>query len=132
MTREVKSLTMYEILTPSRRDRKFLDLALRVAELSTCRKRHGCVLVKSGSVLALGVNRMRNDPAVIESDVPGGRGTIYSYHAEAQAMSKAAQTKGATLYIARLNASGAAYSRCCSRCLTLAMQNNIKAICYTV
>jgi hypothetical protein len=45
----------------SRRERSFLRLAVRLAESSEVEPfKHGCVVVSSGSVLGLGINKDRN------------------------------------------------------------------------
>lgn len=116
---------------PSRRDARYLDLALRVAESSDCTQRHGCVVVKGGRVMAVGHNKVRNNPAFVESDNEEGRGTIFSVHAEIDALSRVADPKGAVIYIARAGKQGPALSRPCDNCTTELIKAGVKAVCYT-
>lgn len=116
---------------PSRRDSSFLDLALKLAESSDCSQKHGAVIVKSGRVMAMGVNKFRNDPAFVPSDTTRGRGTIFSVHAEVDALSRMADARGAVMYIARAGKSGPALSRPCDYCTEHLINAGIKAVSYT-
>jgi deoxycytidylate deaminase len=121
-----------EILNHSRRDRNYLDLALKLAATSDCTQQHGAVVVRSGRVLALGVNKDRNDPSVVPSDTgSSARGTIFSYHAEADALKRVRSPQGAVVYVARLGKTGPAYSRPCDGCAKLMRDLGIKAVYYT-
>lgn len=115
----------------SRRDRSFLDLALKIAETSDCNSKHGAVIVKGGRVMSVGVNKFRNDPAFVPSDVKNGRGTIFSIHAEEFALSRAGDVKGAVMYIARLSKRGPAFSRPCNHCAKKLIKAGIKTVVYT-
>lgn len=116
----------------SRRDRSFLDLALRVAESSDCKQKHGAVVVKGGRVMAIGLNKMRNDPAVVESDRPGHKGTIFAVHAEIDALSRVSDPRGAVVYVARAGKSGEALSRPCDNCAIALIKAGVKSVCYTI
>jgi len=116
---------------PSRRDKSFLDLALRVAESSDCKQQHGAVVVKGGRVMAVGVNKFRNDPAFVPSDTGNRRGTIFSVHAEVSALSRVANPRGCTIYIARVSNGASAFSRPCDNCVISLMRAGVKSICYT-
>ena len=97
----------------SKKDRSFLALAVKIAEQSSCDTRHGAVIVKGGSVLAVGWNKNKNHPTVF------GEGSILcaSVHAEMDALSKVSDAKGATMYIARLNKRGVPMmSKPCESC----------------
>lgn len=120
-----------ERLMPSRRDKGYLDLALRVAQASDCSQKHGAVVVKGGRVLAVGVNKFRNNPAFVESDNATGRGTIFSVHAEVDSLSRVADARGAVMYIARAGKSGPALSRPCENCTEELIAAGIKAVSYT-
>jgi len=116
----------------SRRDKRFLDLALRAAAASDCKVQHGAVVVKGGRVLSIGINKYRNDPAFVPSDRAEGRGTIFSVHAECDALSRVSNAKGATVYIARIGKNGSALSRPCDNCTIELARVGVKAVCYTI
>ena len=122
-----------EILAPSRRDRNYLDLAFKIALTSDCRQKHGAVLVKGGRVIGFGVNKTRNSPEYVVSDTgPDVRGTIFSVHAEIDALSRVQNAKGSILYIARCSRMGCpAYSRPCDACTKVLIRAGIKAVVYT-
>lgn len=113
----------------SNRDRARLDQAMRVAETSTCRKRHGAVVVRGGSVLSVGVNRYRTDKDY--NFIPPGD---ISYHAEEAALrALGGSAKGGTIYVARLSAgSKPAMSKPCDNCMKLIKDAGIKKIVYTI
>jgi deoxycytidylate deaminase len=122
-----------EILIPSRRDRNYLDLAFKIALTSDCRQKHGAVLVKGGRVLGFGVNKQRNDPEFVISDTgPDVRGTVFSVHAEIDALSRVKNPRGAVLYVARCSRIGCpAFSRPCDACTRTLIRAGIKAVVYT-
>jgi deoxycytidylate deaminase len=105
---------------------------MKVAESSDCSHRHGAVVVKSGRVLSVGTNRFRNDPEFVESDVIDGRGTIFSVHAEVNALSRVKDARGATIYVARVGGNGEPrLSAPCSFCRIRIKDRGINTIVYT-
>jgi deoxycytidylate deaminase len=94
---------------------------------------HGSVIVKSGRVMAVGVNKARNNPTYVASDTgPGFRGTIFSVHSEIDALSRVTDARGAILYVARVSKLGQpAFSRPCIECTKSLIKAGIKAIHYT-
>lgn len=122
-----------EILTHSRTNRKYLDLALKLAAASDCEQKHGTVIVKGGRVLAVGINKDRNDPTVVVSDTgPDARGTIFSVHAEIDALKRVKDARGAVVYVARQSKTGTeAFSRPCDGCVKALMDAGVKAVAYT-
>lgn len=104
---------------------------MKVAELSTCRQRHGAVVVKGGRVLALGLNSMRNDPKSAE---PCETKLEYlSEHAELAALRRVKNPEGITLYVSRISRDGKpALSRPCQNCAEALRLAKVKAVCYTV
>lgn len=82
----------------SQRDRRFLRKAVDIAHSSTQKKKHGAVVVKSGSVLSVGVNTFRNNPNNVCK--PKEEASI---HAEVAALKSAPSTTGVTVYVARTN-----------------------------
>lgn len=111
----------------SKRDRRWLAVASRIAMESNERTRHGCIIVKSGAVQSKGVNTYRNQPGIIE-DV-----NALSVHAEINAIRRSGNLDGAVAYIARVNNHGAPrQSRPCPDCLKALKTAGVKRIVYTV
>ena len=112
----------------SKQQRNFLNLASRIAETSSVDKRHGAVVVKAGRVLAVGVNKWRNQ-ALVNPDSYAPHLTV---HAEVDALSRLSDAKGATLYISRLDKFGREqYSKPCPRCEKAIIESGVKAVIYT-
>lgn len=96
----------------SQRDLRWLQRAAKAAELADGRWRVGCVLVRSGRVLAAAANSVRNDPSVCAS-MPW----LSSEHAEMAALRLAGDAFGATAYVARIGADGSwRHAQPCLRC----------------
>jgi deoxycytidylate deaminase len=114
----------------SKKDLSFLSVARAFATESDLRKKHGAVVVRGGSVVGVGRNKHRNDPAYLPEDVVREH---TSYHAEEIAIRQAGEnTKGATIYIARVNNQGEdRNSRPCLPCSLLIKEAQIKKIVYT-
>ena len=88
----------------SKKDLSWLSVARAFAEESELRKKHGAIVVRGGSVVGTGYNKHRNDPAYLPEDVVREH---TSYHAEEIAIRQAGEnTKGATIYVARVNNNG--------------------------
>lgn len=117
-----------EIFKHSRRNKKFLNLALKAAAASDCNHKHGCVVTKGGRVMAIGINKWRNEMLSIEEDK---RNQVLSVCAEYDALSRVDDARGAIVYIARAAKSGPANSRPCSRCQKLLIERGVKAVIYT-
>lgn len=109
----------------SRKHKQFLNLACKVAETSDCNNRHGAVIVKGGRVLAVGVNKFRNHPQFVK------RFDCCSVHAEIDAIRRAGECVGATIYVARVTSRGPALSRPCNVCYAGICKAGIKEIIYT-
>lgn len=113
----------------SKRDRSYLSLALNAAQSSECRMKHGAVVVKGGRVISIGINKNRNHPTIVSSEHIKD---YCSVHAEADALRKIRDAKGATLYVARANKRGQErLSRPCNRCYKLIVNAGINKIVYT-
>lgn len=85
-------------------------MALGVATTSTCRFKHGAVVVKHGRVLGSSPNKMKNSPKYVDW-------RHSSIHAEIAALKKAGWPKRATVYVARVNNLGEArLSKPCANC----------------
>lgn len=91
--------------------RDYLALASRVASLSTCNHRHGCVIVRGRHILGLGFNKSKTHP----------RSRSRSIHAELAAILNArTDISGATVYVARVNRRGQPrLSAPCAHCRAL-------------
>lgn len=117
----------------SEADRKHLRQAMNLALMSECnpRTRHGCVIVKSGNPIAVGINSIRNDPRQFSFQFDDK--SAISVHAEEACLRALGwRADGCTAYVARLNASGlSSMSRPCPRCMDALIQAGVKKICYT-
>ena len=114
----------------SKRDRKYLNLACRLAEQSSANKRHGCVIVKGGRVISTAYNAYINKPHFVSPE----HMDRCSVHAEVAALRKVkGSTKGATIYVARLNNRGEErYSAPCEDCSSVLDERGIRKVVYTV
>ena len=91
--------------------------------------KHGAVIVKGGRVIATGVNKERNHPLIVSSEHIK---THCSVHAEVDALKKAGDVRGATMYVARVNKTGQERnSRPCKYCYANIKKSGIKKIVYT-
>lgn len=130
--------TMINLKPLSRSQRRWLDLAVRSAESSECEQQHGAIIVKSGSPLAIGVNKWRNRDTMIDSNHKNDTSnnvSIYneiSIHAEMDALSRVKNPRGATIYIARVNAHGdERMSAPCYDCAEALRSAGIHKVVYT-
>lgn len=126
----VAEVTVYNKML-SRRQRRLLNFASRIAVGSEVQHRHGAVIVKGGSIISTGVNKWRSktpNPPVNEGYNPD-----LSYHAEIDAINHAnTDLNGATIYVARINKHGEErLSRPCSRCASAIKEAGIKKVVYT-
>lgn len=91
--------------------------------------KHGAVIAKSGRVLSTGVNKDRNHPTIVSNEHIKSHCSV---HAEIDALKKATNVRGATIYIARVNKKGQPrMSRPCDSCYSEIIRNGIKKIVYT-
>lgn len=117
----------------SNSQRSFLNLAMRAAESSDCQQRHGAIVVRGGSVLAIGVNKWRNDITMAGLLHDQGRSTDISIHAEIDALSRVSNPRGATIYVARVNRTGKArLSKPCVNCAKALKKAGVSKIVYTL
>lgn len=115
----------------SKTDRTRLLRAMKAAELSEERQRHGAVIYKGGSLISVGTNIVANDPFFV------GEETINpKHHAEAMAIracSKDADLSNAVIYVARINKKGEpAMSKPCLTCQEAIKVAKIKRVVYTL
>jgi len=106
----------------SKKNRRFLDMALGVALTSKCRFKHGAVVVKHGRVLSASPNVMKNNPKYVNPK-------YCSIHAEVRALRIARFPKRATVFVARVNNLGEArLSKPCAGCQSLIDELNCKVV----
>lgn len=115
----------------SRKQKSMLSLAVKVSATSELAQQHGAVVVKNGRVLALGVNKQKN--ADINTPFAVNAPEYFTVHAEVDAINRAANTQGATIYIARINKQGEErYSRPCDNCAEVIRKAGIRTVIYTL
>lgn len=118
----------------SNKQKKFLNLAAKIAETSELSQQHGAVIVKSGRVISVGVNKWRNK-AFIENEhnTPSPYSNMLSYHAEIDALNRAGTNlNGAVIYVARINTEKEhKFSRPCNNCMEAIYAAGVKKIVYT-
>ncbi len=106
-----------------------MDLAVQTAESSVARQRHGCVVVRNGNILSFGWNVDINHPAQMSPEHIKARASL---HAEMRALSTVANTKGVTLYVARINRKGKPLmSKPCVRCQDALQSYGVKRVMHT-
>jgi tRNA(Arg) A34 adenosine deaminase TadA len=111
-----------------KRHENLIRRAVRTAQQSTYRWKHGAVVAKGNKVLGFAPNKFRNAPAVDEHNV--------SDHAERATLRELLKVRddlrGCTIYIARINKSGSTMiSRPCPDCMSAIIAAGIKEIVYT-
>jgi deoxycytidylate deaminase len=91
------------------------------------KQKHGCVVVRGGSILSVGTNKFKNHPAYVhEFDK-------CSVHAEIDALSRVSDARGADIYVARINRAGVErLSRPCVPCYKRLHNLGIRKIVFTI
>ena len=109
-----------------------INRAYDAARLSTCRAKHGAILLQGSRVLAVGVNTNRNDPAYLEQRKPDKPSGI-SLHAEVAATRIHNDVPNTTLIVVRVMASGLlGDSKPCPECLDhIIFNTNIREVIYS-
>jgi tRNA(Arg) A34 adenosine deaminase TadA len=115
-------------LLPMKRHENLIRRAVRVAESSTYRWKHGAVVAKGNKVLGFAPNKFRNAPLVDEHNV--------SEHAERATLRELLKCRddlrGCTIYIARIAKAGnTTISRPCTDCMAAIISAGIKEVVYT-
>lgn len=113
-----------------KRHTDMLGKATDLAKLSSSKFRHGAIIVKSGRVLAVGINRDTNHPDIVTDPLTGS-----SIHAEVAALKacKKSDLKGATIYIARVGKMGQqAMSKPCINCQKALIEAGIDRVYFTI
>jgi deoxycytidylate deaminase len=103
---------------------RFIRLAANIALKSLMEFKHGAVLVKGGRVISTGYNTPRT--CINGKDIP-------SLHAEIAVLQDRSitATKGADLFIVRLNTFGMGNSKPCLQCLETLKAFGVKRVFYT-
>lgn len=114
----------------SKSEQAFLSVARYFAAKSKANKKHGAVLVRSGSVIGRGYNKDTNNPMFVS---PEHIKTHCSRHAEIEAIRNANwNVDGAILYVARVNGQGQdRNSKPCKYCELVINETKIKKVIYT-
>lgn len=107
-----------------------MSRAIAQAGISDCKKKHGAVIYKGGSLISVGINVIKNDPLIV------GVATITpNTHAETMAIRACgpyADLSNAVLFVARVNQFGNPLnSMPCSTCQEAIENAGIKRVIYT-
>jgi len=102
--------------------------------MSECKQRHGCLIYKSNSLIASGINSSRVHNAYHKNytEKPA------TFHAEERAIRNAqalvgSDLSGMVLYVARSYKNGKpAMSKPCDKCDSLIRESGIKKVIYTI
>jgi len=106
------------------RDQKWLKRAAKAASQVEGKWRVGCVIVKSGRVLAVAANSRKNDPSVCVD-----RFWCSSDHAETAALRMVSDPYGATAYVARIGRDGSPrHAQPCVRCQEMLDKYQVRAV----
>ena len=114
----------------SKTDKSRLKRAMKLAKISTCKQKHGAIIIKGGSVLSVGINRNKNNPTFV-----GEATKNWSVHAEAAAIKACAgaDLRNAIIYVARINkAHEPMMSKPCQKCEKLIREAGIRKVVYTI
>ncbi len=106
----------------SKKDKKFLQMAMGVAALSESRFKHGALVVRHSHILGASPNIPKNNPRYcpVES---------CSIHAERAALRKAGYPQRAIIYVARINSKGERrLSKPCESCAKLIEELKCKVV----
>jgi deoxycytidylate deaminase len=117
----------------SRQEQRYLALAANLARSSEVpRYKHGAIIVKGGRIVSTGINKIRNHPTVFGSSPKLLIKSEAHIHAEADAIRKVSELKGAKIYVARVNRSGQVrFSRPCDMCYRAIVKSGIRKVCHT-
>lgn len=109
---------------------KFLNLAIKLAQTNEYYPKWpmASILVKGGSVQAVGFNKLKNSPLRSTSVCVG-----ISTHAEIDSIRRIKEIKGMTLYLARINKNlKPALAKPCINCQKMLSLREIKQVIFTI
>lgn len=111
----------------SKSQRRKLDIAVKLSELSECKQRHGCAVFRGNRLLSVGFNKSHTNNKWLE-----GHELPHTTHAEVDACKKVEDLTGCTIYVARIFRNGSeALSRPCNACAKYLIDRGAKAVVYT-
>lgn len=116
---------------PTGRHARFLKRAYELAKESSCRHKHGAVVVRNGNILAMGNNIHRELNAADAADTEFFKKHA-SIHAEVAAVRQVANPQGCTVYVARVMADGSpGLSKPCHRCAKYLEEMGVRRVVWT-
>ena len=105
-------------------DSKFIKLAEKIANTSSCKYKHGAVLVRGKEIISIGVNRSIGFDKILTQF-----GFAYTLHAELDVIRKTYSIpSNSTLYVARKKFK---MSKPCDKCLSIINNTNIVRIVFS-
>lgn len=114
----------------SNTDKSRILRAMKAAELSEEKQKHGAVIYKGGSLISVGINAIDNDPLFVGVDAINPK-----THAEAMAIRACnpdVDLSNAIIYVARVNNNGdPVLSKPCATCQKAIEDAKIKRVVYT-
>lgn len=117
----------------SNKDKHYIMQAMNLAKMSECTKRtrHGCIIVKSGNPIAVGINCIRNDPKQFAFSFADTSGiSVHAEEACLKAISNRAE--GCTAYVVRVKSDDSmTMSRPCRRCMSKLKAAGVDKIYYS-
>lgn len=113
----------------SNRQRRWLNMATKIAHKSRERQRHGAVVVKNGNIVSVGHNKMVNHPNILGEFTKNKA----SLHAEVAALRNVKNPQGCTIFVSRVMKSGeVGLSKPCPECQEYIDSVGVKKVIYTV
>lgn len=113
---------------------KYFQIAAKIAGMSKCNHRLGAVLVRGGSVLGVGVNKLKTDPLIDRLSKRWIGHPVRGLHAEMDCVSELSleQTKNTTLYVVRVLKRGLGLAKPCRMCQAYLTGCGVKRVKYSV
>jgi len=97
-----------------------------MCQASKCRQQHAAVVVRKGKIVSISVNYDKNNPKTVSCL------SALSVHAEVRALRKLKNTKGVTVYVARMYKNGKpALSRPCGDCSVYLANAGVRRVVHT-
>ena len=121
----------------SKKQRSFLKKTIQYAfeADNTCRQRHAAIVVKSGRVYGIGINKNLNDPSIMgQVETDSFEYARIGRHAEQAAIRGVDPSvlRGSTVYIARVTPGNRiALSKPCPRCEKILIEHGVKKVVYS-
>lgn len=119
------------VITPTKKTPKHLKTAIKVAEANDQypKWRLGGVMMKGGSLQAIGMNKLHTSPQIASDEHLDALST----HAEEDTLKRCGNPKGTVLYLARVGRNGKpAMARPCKDCEAMLRNSRVKKVIYTI